>query len=115
MIRFRRCGIVEVDVALLEKVCHWGWGLRFQKPTLCLVSICLPFVDQDIKYLATAPVSCLPDSHHDDHRLTSETVRNPQVKCFPLYALPWSQYLFPAIKLRQMCYRGGLWEVTDVR
>ena len=27
----RRCGLAGVDVVLLEKVCHWGWTLRFQK------------------------------------------------------------------------------------
>ena len=26
----RRGSLVEVGVALLEKVCHWGWTLRFQ-------------------------------------------------------------------------------------
>jgi hypothetical protein len=23
--------LVGVGVALMEEVCHWGWGLRFQK------------------------------------------------------------------------------------
>jgi hypothetical protein len=27
----RRCGLVEVGVAFLEKVCHWEWALGFQK------------------------------------------------------------------------------------
>jgi hypothetical protein len=26
----RRCGLVEVGVALLNKVYYWGWTLRFE-------------------------------------------------------------------------------------
>ena len=29
------------NVALLEEVCHWEWALRFQKPMLGPVSLCL--------------------------------------------------------------------------
>lgn len=28
-----RKSLVGVSVAVLDKVCHWGWALRFQKPT----------------------------------------------------------------------------------
>jgi hypothetical protein len=30
--RIRRWDIVGVGVALLEKMCPWGWALRFPKP-----------------------------------------------------------------------------------
>jgi hypothetical protein len=59
------------NVALLEEVCHWEWALRFQKPmlgpvSLCLclsvyVSVCLPvcLAHQVVKLLTTAPVPSL--------------------------------------------------------
>lgn len=34
------CGYVGIGVVLLE-VCHQGWALKFQKPTLVPVSVSL--------------------------------------------------------------------------
>jgi hypothetical protein len=44
----RRCGLVGVGVALLKKVCHWRWALKFNMlkpappppPCLSLPSVC---------------------------------------------------------------------------
>jgi hypothetical protein len=35
----RRCGLVAVDMNLLEEVCHWRMALRFQKPKPGSVSL----------------------------------------------------------------------------
>lgn len=29
-LRFRRCELTEVDMAMLEEVCPWDWALKFQ-------------------------------------------------------------------------------------
>jgi hypothetical protein len=38
----RRCGLVGVGVALLEKVCYWRLALRFQMLKTGLVAVSLP-------------------------------------------------------------------------
>ena len=51
-------------VVLLEEVCHWGWDLRFKKPTSFPVSslgFCLS-VTRELSATASAP--CLPACCH---------------------------------------------------
>jgi hypothetical protein len=38
--KIRRCGLLEVDVALWEEVCQPECGLRFQKPSQGQVAAC---------------------------------------------------------------------------
>ena len=48
-------------VAFLEKVCHWGWVLRFQKAhSKTRISLFLLLVDLDIKLSATSLAPYLP-------------------------------------------------------
>lgn len=30
--KVRKCGLIRVNVTLLEEVCYWGRALRYQKP-----------------------------------------------------------------------------------
>ena len=80
------------SMALLEKVCHWGWALRFQKPMLGLVihSLCLQLLDYICAFcycLSTMP-ACLPAYHsipsHDHHELTLWNSKQAPTKCFLL-------------------------------
>jgi len=43
---FRRCAVVRVVMALLEKACHWGWAVRFQMLKAVPESLFLPAVCQ---------------------------------------------------------------------
>ena len=64
--KIRICGFVEVVVALLEEVCHWGWvGFEFQKlkPRPVPYSFFPLPVDPDVELLAPSPAPCLP-AHH---------------------------------------------------
>lgn len=68
------CGLFReglLGVSLWEEVCHQEWVLRFQnpKPGPVSLSLCFLIMDQDIKLLGTAPVSCLFAPHHDDNGL----------------------------------------------
>lgn len=47
---------VLVGVSLLEKVCHWGWTLRFQKsmPGWVSHSLCPPCINWGVELSATA-------------------------------------------------------------
>lgn len=60
---------VSEAVSFLEKVCPWGWSLRFQNHTPGPVSHSLP-VDQGVKFSTAAPVPCQYASSHEDNRLT---------------------------------------------
>ena len=65
----RRCGLVEVDVALWEEVCHWGWSLGFQGPSGPSVSLLLPSADPDVKPSVTFLSEWCYASLHDDNGL----------------------------------------------
>jgi hypothetical protein len=69
----RRCSLVEIGVALLEEVCHWGWALRFQKlqPNPMAHLLFLVPVNQDVELSATTAAPRL-HAHchafcHDDY------------------------------------------------
>jgi hypothetical protein len=68
-------------VALLEKVCHWVWALRFQKPKPGPGSFSLP-TNQVVELSAPSPAPCLSLYQYDNNRLTFETVGKPLAKCF---------------------------------
>lgn len=53
--RTRRC-------CLLEEVCHWGWGLGFERPMpLLFSSFCLVLPEEDVSFSPVlAPAPCLP-------------------------------------------------------
>jgi hypothetical protein len=59
--RIRRCGIVGVDVSLLEEVCHRGWALRLQKTTRAPMLHSLP-VHQDatLSYYSSTMSTSIP-------------------------------------------------------
>jgi hypothetical protein len=87
----RRCGLVGEGVALLEEVCHWGWGgAGFEVscaqtlPSVEDSHLFLLPVDQDVELTASlapclSPAPCLPTvpclpgcchgNLHDDNRL----------------------------------------------
>lgn len=51
----------ELGMAMLEKVCHLGWALKFQKPTSFPVSsfLCL-WIRCKLAIIAPAMPACLP-------------------------------------------------------
>ena len=65
LLRIKLCVLVEVGVALLEEVWHWGWwALRCQEPkhgqlVLSLLAACRSG-DLDVELSATSPAPCLP-------------------------------------------------------
>lgn len=68
-------------MALLEKVCHWGLALRFQKPKpgpVC-VSLCpkIKIYNSQLLLQHHACLSCHHTPHHDN-RLTLKPSANPQ-------------------------------------
>jgi hypothetical protein len=79
----KRCGLLGVEVALLEEVCHCGGGLGDLSPS-CLktVSSWLP-LDEDVE-LFTPPVPCLPRCCHasylDDNGLNLRTCKPAPIK-----------------------------------
>jgi hypothetical protein len=70
------------DVTLSEKVCHWGWALKFQKTQaiLNMVSFCFWLVSQVVnsQLLLQRPI-IVPSRHHHSP-LPSRTIN--QVKSF---------------------------------
>jgi hypothetical protein len=60
--RIKRCGLIGVGVALLEKVYHWGWALR------CRLSF---FLQIRMWISGTTPVTAnVPHAPcHEDHGL----------------------------------------------
>ena len=58
----RRCGLIRVDVALLEELCHWmldfGVSDTQARPSDSPSSCCL--WDLDVELSATSPAACLP-------------------------------------------------------
>ena len=54
----RRCGLVEVGMALFEEELLWGWALRSQKLKPIVLSL-LP-ADPDVEISASSPAPCLP-------------------------------------------------------
>ena len=83
----RRYGLVGVDVALLEELCHCGAGFEFSytqaMPSVAYI-LSLLSVDQDIELSAPSPASHLPAHCHasclyDNNGLMSETVSQPQL------------------------------------
>jgi hypothetical protein len=61
----RRSGFAGVDVALLEEVCHCGWALEFQKPSLVPVVFSLPVAGRSrCRILSYFSALCLLACHH---------------------------------------------------
>lgn len=108
------------SLSLLEEVCHWRQGLRFQK-TPTIPSLSLPCGCGHVsryKFLAPAPAPCLPAClltcsltapapclpaclpacsralWHDAHRLTLRNL-NPKWNTF-VFKLPWSRCFITA-------------------
>lgn len=79
-------------MALLEKVSHLGWALRFEEALAFPVSaLCLPLVDKDVNTHACLPAAMLPMVMVI---VTSEPISPKEL----LYKLPLSWGLFAAIE-----------------
>lgn len=52
----RRCGLIGVSVALLEKMCHPEWILRFQKLNLGSVARSSFLLPEDAEVELSAPL-----------------------------------------------------------
>jgi hypothetical protein len=102
----RRCGLIGISVAL-EEVHHCGGGFWKTTPnvdeTFLLIacrkdSLSWLQLDQDAKLSAPFSVPCLirccHASGHDDNGLNLRNYKSER----PLWALPWSRYLVPAMK-----------------
>ena len=61
----RRCGLLGVDAASLEEVCHWGMGFKVSGAQARL-SVSLPAVS-DVELSAPSLAPCLPASCHASH------------------------------------------------
>jgi hypothetical protein len=63
------------DIALLEKMCHWGLALKFQKTARSqYASVCHLLIDQVV-------------NSHDAYALSSWTLPSEMVRPFKLFVL----------------------------
>jgi hypothetical protein len=86
-----RCDFVGIGVAFLNKLCHWGWPLKFQKlkpgpVSLSLPAACLPRCRTLSCLSSTVSVACCHAFCHDNNGLNLSTVIQFCfiIKCFPL-------------------------------
>lgn len=96
--KIRKCSFVGGGVALLEEVCHWSWALRF----LFFLLLVYPDIKPSDTFPAPCLPSCCPASCHVTH-YDGQWINKTSIKCFLLWELPWSWYLFTSIEclLRQ--------------